>query len=121
MKLKQKGDFGMFRKKEDFFDSEVKRIQQKMMTLEVDSEEYRAAQQTLKATIGIRGEQKETKRRISKEHKGQFLIKLLGVGGILGGIFMTSKFERDGNTYTGEKRKWMDSLCSNIGRFNLFG
>lgn len=108
-------------KKPSFFDLEEERIQKMMMTLDVNSQEYKDAQQELKTMISLRGESKESKRRISKETKGQMLIKGLGVGGILVAIFGMAKFEKDGNTFTGEKRRWVDTLVSNLGRFNLFG
>ena len=111
----------MFKKKPSFYDLEEDRIKELMRGLEVGSDEYKAAQQELKSLIILRGEEKESKRRISKDSKGQLLIKGLGVGGILAALFMTSKFEKDGNTYTGEKRKWVDTLANNLGRFNLFG
>jgi len=108
-------------KKPNFFDLEEARIQQRMMTLETNSPEYKEAQQELKTMISLRGESKESKRRISKGDKGQMLIKGLGIGGILVAIFGMAKFEKDGNTFTGEKRRWVDTLVSNLGRFNLFG
>ena len=113
--------FGKKKRKPNFYDMECERIQQKMMTLEVGTDEYKKAQADLKEVIAMRGNDKESKRRISKGDKGQLLIKGLGIGGIIGSIFLMSKHEKDGYTYTGENRKWIDILCNNLGRFNLFG
>lgn len=109
------------RRKPNFYDLETERIQAKMATLEVGSDDYKKAQADLKELIAMRGNDKESKRRISKGDKGQLLIKGLGIAGIAGCIFGMSKFEKDGNTYTGEKKRWVESLVSNLGRFNLFG
>lgn len=109
------------RRKPNFYDLETERIQAKMATLEVGSAEYKQAQADLKELIAMRGNDKESKRRISKADKGQLMVKGLGVAGIAACIFGMAKFERDGNTFTGEKRRWVDCLVSNLGRFNLFG
>ena len=109
------------KRKPSFYDMEIARIQAKMETLEVGSEEYKKSQTDLKEIIAIRGNDKESRRRISKDHKGQMLIKGLGIGGIVGSIILMSKHEKDGYTYSGENRRWVDILCNNLGRFNLFG
>ena len=114
---------GIFKSKRrlNFYDLETERIQAKMATLEVGSEDYKKAQADLKEIIAMRGNDKESKRRISKGDKGQLLIKGLGIAGIAGCIFGMSKFEKDGYAYTGEKKRWVETLVSNLGRFNLFG
>lgn len=111
----------MGKKVPDFFDSEQLRIQDEMAKFDVRSPEYKELQQQLKMIIVLRGDNKESKRRIAKADKGQMLIKGLGIGGILLAIFGMSKFEVNGNTFTGEKRHWVETLVSNLGRFNLFG
>lgn len=108
-------------KKNDFFDMEQDRIQEEMQKFDVRSQEYKELQGLLKTTICTRGESKESRRRVSKSDKGQMLIKGLGIGGILLAIFGMSKFEMSGNAFTGEKRHWVDTLVSNLGKFNLFG
>lgn len=108
-------------KHKNFYDLETERIQEKMMQYEVGSESYKKCQADLKELIAMRGNDKESKRRISKGDKGQLLIKGLGITGILAAIIGMSKFEHDGNCYTGEKKRWIDTLVGNLGRFNLFG
>ena len=67
----------MFGKKRrpNFYDFECERIQSKLTTLEVGSEEYKRTQSDLKAIIAMRGDDKESRRRISKGDKGQLLVK----------------------------------------------
>ena len=109
------------KKQRSFYDLETERIQNKMATLEEGSDEYKQCLTDLKAIISMRGDDKESRRRISKGDKGQLLIKGLGISGIIGAIFMMSRHEKSGYTYSGENRKWVDILCQNLGRFNLFG
>lgn len=109
------------KRKPNFYEEEIVRVQQAMSTMTVGSPEYKEAQSELKLIISLKGDHKEVNRRIAKSDKGQLLIKGLGVTGILAAIFGMAKFEKDGNTFTGEKRRWVDTLCSNLGRFNLFG
>lgn len=109
------------KKRPNFYDMEAERIQMAITKLDIGSDEYKEASSELKQLIAMRGEDKESKRRIDKRDKGQMLIKGLGITGILAAIFGMAKFEKEGNTFTGEKRRWVDTLVSNLGRFNLFG
>lgn len=109
------------KRKPNFYDFECERIQNKLSTLDVGTDEYKKTQSDLKEIIAMRGNDKESRRRISKGDKGQLLIKGLGIGGILTAIFVMSKHEKDGYTYSGENRNWVNILCNNLGRFNLFG
>lgn len=117
-----KGDLSMFgRKKANFYDLEEARIQESMSHFDVCSEEYKALQQTLKTTIASREESKESKRRIAKSDRGGIIRHLLG-GLFLGGALVTTcLFEKEGNTYTGEKRSWAESIIRGISSFRFFG
>lgn len=108
------------KKKRNFYDMELERLQANMQQLEPGSDKYKESQAELKTLIAIRGEDKESRRRISKTHKGEMLVKGLGITGILTAIGVMSFHERQGYSYGGENRKWIDILCNNLGRFNLF-
>ena len=75
-------------------------------------------QQELKTVNQTRADSRESKRRISKTDKGSIIVKLLGIGGAAVGLFSIIKAERDGLTFTGEKRSVMDAISRGIG--NIF-
>lgn len=104
----------------DFFEQEELKIQKKLSELEVGSEEYETTLNQFKTAVDVREKRKESRRKLSKADKGQMLIKGIGVLGIIGACFGISRFEMKGNTFTGEKRTWIDTLIGNLGRFNLF-
>ena len=104
-------------RRKDFFDSEQERIELEMAKCDVRSDEYKQLQGQLKDIIAIRGESRESRRRISKTDKGQLLIRGLTLTGALATICGIAKFEKDGNTFTGEKRSLIDTVGSCVGRF----
>lgn len=104
-------------KRRDFFDEEQERIQKEMSKYDVCSNEYRQLMAEQKELIALRGESRESRRRISKTDKGQLLIRGLTIGSGLLAILGISKFERDGNTFTGEKRSLIDTIAGCMSRF----
>ena len=113
--------FGRKNETKQFYEEEQARIKQKIHELEVGSPEYKAAWDMMRDTNKSFAEHREARRRISKEAKGNFLIKMLGIVGIGVTAFGMAKFEHDGGMFTGEKRKWADSIVNILSKFNLFG
>ena len=114
----------MFGKKNEtkaFYDEEQRRIKEKIHELEVGTPEYKAAWDLMGQTNKTFAEHREARRRISKETKGNLLIKLLGLAGIGATAFGMAKFEKDGGMFTGEKKRWADSIVNILSKFNLFG
>ena len=113
----------MFRKNEtrEFYDEEQRRIREKIHQLEVGTPEYKAAWDLMRDSNKSFAEHRESRRRISKADKGNLLIKTLGILGIGATAFGMAKFEKEGGMYTGEKRKWADSIVNILSKFNLFG
>lgn len=109
------------KRKPNFFDQEEARIQQEMANLDVNSQEYKDRMADLKTMISLRSDHKASKSRLDKRDKGALFVKGVGVVGILAALGITATFEKQGNTFTGENRRWVDTLVSNLGRFNLFG
>lgn len=104
-------------KKMDFFDMEQERIQKEMAKYDVTSDEYKSLMAEQKDLIALRGEHRESKRRISKTDKGQLLVRGLTIGAGLLAILGIAKFEKEGNTFTGEKRSLIDTIGGCVGRF----
>lgn len=96
--------------------SEELRLLAKMKKLQPGTDEYAKAQAELKNINIMRSESRESKRRISKADRGGILIKILGIGGGALGLFSIIKAERDGMTFTGEKRSIMDSIARAVGK-----
>ena len=113
--------FGRKNETRRFYDEEQARIKQKIHELEVGSPEYKAAWDLMKESNKNYAEHREARRRISKEAKGNFIVKLLGVLGIGGVAFGMAKFEHDGGMFTGEKKRWADSCINILSKFNIFG
>lgn len=115
----------MFGKKNEttkaFYDEEQRRIKEKIHELDVGSPEYKAAWDLMRDSNKSFAEHREARRRISKETKGNLLIKALGLLGIGATAYGMAKFEHDGGMFTGEKRKWADSIVNILSKFNLFG
>ena len=106
--------------KGDFFDKEEDRLSKLLAEVDPkeDRETYETLKKDLKETINMRSESRESKRRISKEAKGNLLIKTVGgiIGALgLGGILWA---EHTGMVFTGEKRSMVDSISRTIG--NIF-
>ena len=104
-------------KKVNPYDIEEQRILKALMETNSKDEDYKKLQEELKNTIQMRGDSKESKRRISKQDKGSILTKLVGGGLVLGGLGLVSFFEMKGNTYTGEKRTFADGFIRTLGKF----
>ena len=104
--------------RQDLYDKEEERLRMMIVDLDPFDEKYDLLQEKLKNTITMRDSSKESKRKICKKDRGGILMKILGVGGALAGGIMIGKFEKDGLTYTGEKRSFMDAVTRTFG--NLF-
>ena len=113
--------FGRKNPTKEFYDEEQSRIREKIHELEVGTPEYKAAWDLMGQTNKTFAEHREARRRISKETKGNLLIKLLGVAGIGATAFGMAKFEKEGGMFTGEKKRWADSIINILSKFNLFG
>lgn len=114
----------MFGKKNEtkaFYDEEQRRIKAKIAELDVGTPEYKAAWDLIRDSDKSFAEHREARRRISKEAKGNFLIKALGIIGIGATAYGMARFEHNGGMFTGEKRKWADSIVNILSKFNLFG
>lgn len=114
----------MFGRKDEtkrFYDEEQKRIKQKIAELEVGTPEYKEAWELIKETDKSYADHKESRRKISKGDKGNLLVKALGILGIGGIAFGMAKFEHDGGMFTGEKKRWADSIVGILSKFNIFG
>ena len=104
--------------RKDPYDKEELRL--RMMICETDpfDDRYDQLQKKLQNNIRMHGESKENKRKLAKADRGNVLIKILGIGGAIAGGFMIGKFEKEGLTYTGEKRSYMDAISRAFG--NMF-
>lgn len=114
----------MFGKKNEtrlFYEDEQRRIREKISELEVGTPEYKAAWDLMKESNKNFAEHRESRRRISKADKGNLLIKGLGLLGIGATAFGMAKFEMKGGMFTGEKKRWADSVVNILSKFNLFG
>ena len=107
--------------KRDLYDVEEERLKKDLESVKSGTDEYSKLQEQIKTTIANRSESRESKRLISKSDKGG-IIKVVAGGLItLAGMLTVAKFEKDGLTYTGEKRSIMDTLIRTIGRFLPLG
>ena len=107
------------KKKQNAYDREEEKLIAYIDAIDCDSPEYERAQRILKENSSLREASRESKRRLTKEGRGNVLLKILGIGGTIGGVITVALFERNGLTYTGQKRTVMDSLTRAIG--NLMG
>ena len=112
------GFLSKFKRKPNLYDQEEQRLNEMICDLDPFDERYDQLQGKLKNTIAMRDTSKESKRKICKSDRGNVIMRILGVGGALFGGIMMAKYERDGMTFTGEKRNFMDSMTKTIG--NLF-
>lgn len=113
--------FGRKNETKEFYEGEQRRIREKIHELEVGTPEYKAAWDLMRDSNKSFAEHRESRRRISKADKGNLLIKTLGILGIGATAFGMAKFEKEGGMFTGEKRKWADSIVNILSKFNLFG
>lgn len=102
--------------RKDPYDKEELRLLTRLNSLTMGTEEYKECQAELKNINAMRSESRESKRKISKQDRGSIVLKILG--GVTGGLGLLAviKAEKDGLTYTGEKRTIMDSICRGIGQ-----
>lgn len=107
------------KKKTDAFDREEAKLIEYIDRIDCDSPEYERAQRLLKENSSVREASRESKKKLTKEGRGNVLLKVLGIGGTIGGIVTVALFEKNGMTYTGQKRTLMDSLTRIVG--NLLG
>lgn len=103
--------------KKDPYDVQELRLQMKLLELEPGTDEYKEIQAELKNTVTTRSESRESKRRIAKGDRGGIILKILGIGGTLAGIITVANYEREGMTFTGEKRTVMDALVRTASNF----
>ena len=113
--------FGRKNETKEFYEGEQRRIREKIHELEVGTPEYKAAWDLMKESNKNFAEHRESRRRISKADKGSLLIKGLGLLGIGATAFGMAKFEKEGGMFTGEKKRWADSIVNILSKFNLFG
>lgn len=109
----------MGKKARNPYDREEEKLIAYIDAIDCNSPEYERAQRILKENSSLREASRESKKRLSKEGRGNLWLKILGIGGTLGGIVTVALFERNGLTYTGQKRTVMDALTRTIG--NLMG
>lgn len=102
--------------RQDLYDKIELKLKRKLNELEVGTEEYDRVQKELREINQIREESRESKRRISKKDKGGMLLKI--VGGVTGLVGVGSLIwaEREGMTFTGEKRNIIGSISRGIGK-----
>lgn len=100
------------------YDLEGQRIAAAMAKLEAGSDEYAKAQNQLQKNNQMRKEYYESRRRfLTISDRGGILKKLIGGGITIGGLCLLSKYEADGNMFTGEKKTFADGFVKTLGRF----
>ena len=108
------------KKKIDFYDAEEIRIQEAIAKLDPCTPEYKEMLGVLKMSNNNREESKESKRRIAKADRGGIIGKIIGTLCLTGSVLGICLFEKEGNTFTGEKRSWVDTIIGSIGRFRFW-
>ena len=101
------------------YDKEEIRLREMIAQIDPLDESYDKLQAKLKANNAMRADSKEYRRRIPKSDRGGILLKILSIGGAIGGGVLLGRYERDGMTFTGEKRSMMDSLARTFGSMFL--
>lgn len=99
----------------DPYTKEEMRLRTMIAQIDPLDENYDKLQAKLKTNLQMRSDSKEYRRKIPKSERTGVLLKLLSVGGAIGGGVMLAKYEKDGMTFTGEKRSMMDSLARMFG------
>ena len=117
-KLKAKREAKKANNPDHLYDEEELALLKRMKDLDRGSDEYKEAQSELKNLNVMRAESRESKRRISKQDKGGIIIKVLGIFGAAAGVGSIIWAEKQGMTFTGEKRSVMDAIARGIG--NIF-
>lgn len=107
-----------FRKKEDPYDLEERKLHEYILSLDVSTPEYAEAQSKLKNVNIMRAESRESRRKLDKAGRASVWTKILGGIGTLAGIGALGYYEMKGNTFSGEKRKLADGLSNLV--VNLF-
>lgn len=99
----------------DPYDKEEVRLKLMLEKLDPKGDDYAKIQQIIKMNNGLRKESIESKRRVPIEIKGNVLLKLLGLGGVVIGAGSIIKAEKEGMIFTGEKRTLMESITKVLG------
>ncbi len=102
--------------KRDPYDSEEIRLKLMLMDMDPRSDEYRRIKEEIASNNHLRKESIESRRRVPIEIKGNVVLKVLGLAGAGIGLFGIIKAEKDGLTFTGEKRSTMDAIARGIGQ-----
>lgn len=104
------GLFNKHKEENEAFERARMKLYKKLDETEPGTDEYDKIQKQLEMLSQNEKRIRETRSRITKEGKGNLLLKglgLLGVGGIVYGV---SKFESEGNMFTGQKGGIITSL-----------
>lgn len=101
--------------KRDPYDILERRLQLKLLEMESGTAEFQEIQKELKEVNASRAESRESKRKISKQDKGGIIIKILGIFGAGAGLASIIWAEKQGMTFTGEKRGVMSAISRGIG------
>ena len=104
-----------------FYNEEIARHREKLVELDIGSQEYKDTQAQLKTLIALRGDEAESTRKISKADKGSILKTVLGIGGTIAVGYGVSKFEADGHIFTGQKKNLVSTLINMVKNFGIFG
>ena len=97
------------------YDTEEARLLIALNKQQPGTDTYKELQKELREINQMRDESRESRRRVSKSDRGGIIMKLLGIAGGAVGLFSIIKAERDGMTFTGQKRTIMDAISRTIG------
>ena len=100
------------------YDQEEDRLRIMLAQIHPLDDDYDKLQGKLKTTVQLRADSKESKRKICKSDRGGIIMKLIGGVGAISGILLVSRYEQQGDTWTGEKRTFVDSVTRVLG--NMF-
>ena len=102
---------------EDPYDAEERKIHALLAELDAGTQEYTTAQTQLKAVNAEREAHRKSKGKFSGSDRASIWRKILGGGITIGGIVLLSKYEADGNMFTGEKKSMADGISKLLCRF----
>lgn len=105
--------------KRDPYDILERKLQMELIKTDMGTERFETIRKELKDVNIMRGESRESKRRISKQDKGGLIIKIVSLIGGAAGLGTIIYAEHKGMTFTGEKRNIIGSISKAIG--NVFG
>ena len=101
--------------RKDPYDDIIKDLKLKLLTMKVDDPNFEKTRKELDAIVTIRDKEKESKRRLTKQGKGDIIgriLSLVGAGVVTGGVIWAEKHDM---VFTGEKRSIMDSVSRTVG------